>query len=253
MIDWLSRMGFEREIAADRATFHIVELGAAARSEVDSFELLMAVRPKGVICYSSAIAYHSLSNQTAQHHHIGELQAPIARESRDIDITAVEAGPRVRSVSPPRLGTELFRYGGIPYFASRRSSRLVPGVQIRDYGPRTRIRITTLEQTLLDALAKPFHVGGPEVVFEAWHVAMDSGQIDEGRMAGHLDEMQYPATDRRVGAMLEILGHSPGRELRYRLDQAQSTVDPNGPFARISLLPGIDYQQMNENWLVWIP
>src|SRR5207237_3233319 len=43
---------------------------------------------------------------------------------------------------------------------TRRSARLVLGVQSRDYGPRTRIRITTLEQTLLDTLSKPFHCGG---------------------------------------------------------------------------------------------
>jgi hypothetical protein len=105
----------------------------------------------------------------------------------------------------------------------------------------------------LDALYKPFHAGGPDVVFEAWKEATNGGLLDEERMAEHLTQMQFPATARRVGAMSEILGHSLGMELRRALDAAQATVDPNGQFARISLLPGIEYQSLNENWLVRIP
>ena len=54
---------------------------------------------------------------------------------------------------------------------------------MRAYGPRAQIRITTLEQTLLDSLYKPFLCGGPEVVFEAWQDAVD--RLD--RMQADLD------------------------------------------------------------------
>jgi len=253
LIQWLHRIGFEQDIVAEGETFHVVDLGATTKSDLDPFEFLMAVRPHGVICYFSAIAFHSLTSQPVGHHHVAELQVSKVQDRSDPEPRIAPQQPHLRATSPPRLGTQLFRFGGIPFFVTKRVTRLVPGVQLRDYGPRTQIRITTLEQTLLDALYKPFHAGGPDVVFEAWQEATNAGLQDEERMADHLTQMRFPATARRVGAMLEILGYSPGVELRRALDDAQATLDPNGPFSRISLLPGIEYRSLNENWLVWIP
>ncbi len=78
------------------------------------------------------------------------------------------APSKLRPKGGPKLGTLLFIYQGTTYYTTKRSSRLAPGVQLRDFGPRTQLRITTCEQTLLDALEKPIHCGGAEVVFEAW-------------------------------------------------------------------------------------
>src|SRR5262249_40394526 len=131
--------------------------------------------------------------------------------------------------------------------------RLVPGVQTREHGPRTRVRLTTLEQTLLDTLYKPFHCGGPEVVFEAWQKAVDERRVDEEWLVEDLRGMDYPATARRLGVMLEMVGGTPGDELRRFLEACQGAIDRQSPYARISLLPGVNYQNLNEPWLVNTP
>ncbi len=110
-----------------------------------------------------------------------------------------------------------------------------------------------MEQTLLDILFKPFYGGGPEVVFEAWREGVGSGNIDEERLADYLTRMSYPATTRRVGAMLAILSYVPGRELKRTLDAGHSGFDHHAPHARISLLPGVNYANIDENWLVGVP
>jgi len=65
--------------------------------------------------------------------------------------------------------------------------------------------------------------------------------------------MNDPATTRRLGVMLKLAGGSPGAALRRFLEAAQLAIDRQSPHARISLLPGVDYQNLNEPWLVNTP
>ncbi|MBI1914191.1 MAG: hypothetical protein HYS12_05560 [Planctomycetes bacterium] len=217
----------------------------------------MAAKPAGVACYFSAVSFHSLTTQHPGHHHSAELSKP--RLGPDKEDASGEGDEKKRSIrdqerrEPRSLGTLLFRYQDTPFYFTRRSARLVPGVQSRDYGPRTRLRITTLEQTLLDSLYKPFHCGGPEVVFEAWQEGMASRRVQEERLVEYLKAMNYPATARRVAVMLEIVGWIPGAELRRLLEETKGAMDRQSPFAKISLLPGLDYQALNEDWLVRTP
>jgi hypothetical protein len=259
LLMWLSHLGLEREIAADGETFHVLEIGASAEALPDPLELLLARRPAGVICYFTAVAFHSLTTQPVSHHHIAELQdsspgiPQVESEAKDTARGRVDSMKPPPAGSTPRLGTLLFRYGDTPYYVTRRSRRLVPGAQSRGYGPRTQLRITTFEQTLLDTLYKPFHCGGPEVAFEAWHEAWTSGRVDEDRLTEYLEQMRYPATTRRVGVMLGMVGQTPGGKLRRVLDRACEGIDRESPFARISLLPGVEYKNLNEQWLVHTP
>ena len=65
--------------------------------------------------------------------------------------------------------------------------------------------------------------------------------------------MNYPATARRLGVMLGLVGGAPGIDLRRFLETCQAVIDRQGPYARISLLPGVNYQNLNEPWLVNTP
>jgi hypothetical protein len=91
------------------------------------------------------------------------------------------------------------------------------------------------------------------VVFEAWQEGVASRRIDEERLVAYLRAMSYPATARRLGVMLELAGGTPGAELRRFLEVCQEAIDRQSPYARISLLPGVDYQNLNEPWLVNTP
>jgi hypothetical protein len=257
LLEWICRLGLASPLPVEGASIYLIEIGASTEAEIDPLELLMTGKPSGVICYFSSLAFHSLTTQLVEHHHVAELRQTspgpqserAERESPKKSETATFSGNR----SPRGFGTLLFRYRGVPFYGTRRSARLVPGVQSRAYGPRTQIRITTLEQTLLDTLYKPFHCGGPEVVFEAWQEGIASRRVDEERLAEYLRAMNYPATARRLGTLLEFLGSAPGDELKQLLDRCQEAIDRDSPFARISLLPGIAYQNLNERWLVNTP
>lgn len=257
LLRWLCRLRLASLLPVENESVYLLEIGASAEAEVDPLELLMARKPSGVICYFSAVAFHALTTQLVQHHHVAELRPRSSGPDSGHSAEDVAERPKSPSASgsrrPRGLGTILFRFQGVPFYSTRRSARLVPGVQTRGHGPRCQIRITTLEQTLLDALYKPFHCGGPEVVFEAWQEGVASRRIDEERLLAYLRAMNYPATTRRLGVMLKLAGGSPGAALRRFLEAAQLAIDRQSPHARISLLPGVDYQNLNEPWLVNTP
>ena len=232
------------------ARFYLLEIGSS-QSSVSPLELLQAYSPDGVICYFTAVAFHSLTTQTSSHHHVAELQRPASAASVP-PIEKIQSTPQCKPpVSRNPLGTACFIHQDIPYYSTKRSRRLLPGFQTRDLGPRTRFRITTLEQTLLDTLVKPFHCGGPSVIFEAWEAGLP--RVDEDRLAEYLTRMSYPASTRRLGAMLDLFGYAPQKALQQILSSCQSAIDRNSDYARISLLPGLPYRNFNDKWHMDIP
>ena len=257
LLEWLCRLRLASPLPVENQSVYLLEIGASAAAEVDPLELLMAGKPSGVVSYFSAVAFHSLTTQLVEHHHVAELRPPSPAPESGIPEDHVaerpERLPASKSRKPRGLGTLLFRFQGIPFYSTSRSARLVPGVQTRGYGPRAQVRITTLEQTLLDTLYKPFHCGGPEVVFEAWQEGVASRRMDEERLVAYLRAMNYPATARRLGVMLQLVGGAPGAELRRFFETCQEAINRQSPHARISLLPGVDYQNLNEPWLVNTP
>ena len=257
LLNWLCNLGLASSLPLEGESAYLFEMGASAETDVPPLELLMASKPSGTICYFSAVAFHELTTQIVEHHHIADLQTPSntsASERPEINALEKPKSPTPSVARAPRgLGELLFRFQGVPYYGTRRSHRLVPGIQKRGYGPRSQIRITTFEQTLLDTLYKPFHCGGPEVVFEAWQEANTSHRINEERLLQYLQAMNYPATSRRVAVMLELIGSTPGNELQHYLQTTQDTIDRQSPHAHISLLPGIEYQSINQAWLVNMP
>jgi hypothetical protein len=257
LLEWICHLGLASPLPVEGESIYLLEIGASAKAEVDPLELLMASKQSGVVCYFSAVAFHALTTQLVEHHHVAELRpqdpSPQSEIPKKEGSERPEEAAATRSRTSRRFGTLLFRCQGIPFYGTRRSARLVPGVQTRGHGPRTRVRITTLEQTPLDTLYKPFHCGGPEVVFEAWQEGVASRRVDEERLVEYLRAMNYPASARRLGVMLELVGGTPGNELRKFLEACRGAIDRQSPYARISLLPGVPYQNLNEPWLVNMP
>ncbi|WP_149110727.1 type IV toxin-antitoxin system AbiEi family antitoxin domain-containing protein [Limnoglobus roseus] len=255
LLDWLEKVRLVYPMDAGLARFWLFEIGAGPQCIVEPCEFLTAAAPRGIICYFSAMAYHGLTVQPPAHHHIATLTAPkpAPAAARKLNSGQAAEGTEPKSKGPPKLGTVAFTLDKVHYYTTTRSSRLVPGIQERMHGPRTRIRITDREQTLLDGLYKPYHCGGEEVVFEAWKTVIGDQLLNERRLLEYLRAMEYPATTRRVGALLEHLDFKPSPPLARHLEAARNDIDRAGEFAVISLLPGVPYTRLDDRWLVKVP
>lgn len=230
----------------------LLDIGAAHGAIVDPLELLQAYKPNGVICYFSALSYHSLTTQFATHHHIATLKKPSPLSKKDSSKTTVDK-TKASVVSNRRftLGEHVFTYQGIPFYLIKRLSSLLFGVQTRILGPRTNIRITTLEQTLLDTLHKPKYCGGVPVIFEAWKEGIT--RLDEDLLKDYLSKMDSPLFLRRVGAMFDLLNYKPASDLATTLEKGMEHIAQNVTASAVPILPGLEFSVLNPKWKVLTP
>ena len=278
---YLGEVGWVAAVALDQLTkagppggFYLLDPSAVAtRTLPDPLELLHAYQPAGVICYFSALTYHSLTTQVASHHHIANLRSsaqPRDGEPRQVGRLRANTSTDNRRKRNP-LGTEVFVYQGVPCYLHHRQSILLQGTQVRDAGARTRLRITSREQTLIDTLQKPAACGGASVVFEAWENAVED--LNEERLAERLRGLNHALAFRRVGAMLERLGYQAGSELQGLLqghqfsdEERRLLVTPSASESlegaaaaaspvpqAIALLPGHSFSTLSPRWGVLVP
>ncbi len=110
--------------------------------------------------------------------------------------------------------------------------------------------MTTLEQTLLDTLQKPWHCGGSAVVHEAWERGISL--LDEERLSDYLKRIGRIDLVRRVGYMFDQQGRAIGNQaLTQILSDAkmrvQGSLEP-----LIPLLSGLSAQEFNETWGLYV-
>jgi predicted transcriptional regulator of viral defense system len=227
-------------------SYAIYSLELGGIPSISPIELLQATQPSyrnTVICYCTALEHHKLTTQEPPHHHVAALKAPAKRMQIESipDQTSVN-----KSAGEPSLGTLLFRYQAVPYYVTQRDPALMPGIQTVRLSPSCQVRMTTLEQTLLDTLHKPWSCGGPSVVFEAWERGVPL--LDDTRLANCLKAIERTDFTRRTGYMLEQLGHaSTDRDLLALLADSKDKVK-SGTVPTIPLLPDVPSTHRNSTW-----
>ena len=243
----LQRVSVDTEQA--RNPIDVYTIGFEATSTLTPIELLTAIDPDGVVCFFSALQIYDLTTQLPSHHNVAKLiepKATIISRNRDEKSSSTPSSKKRDRTS---VGTFVFKFNEVSYYRNRRNKHLVPGIKTRYLGSKTIYRLTTLEQTLLETLQYPVHCGGPPIVFEAWENVL--GKIDEERLFEHLSSIDSDVVSRRAAAMFSLLGHKTGNELSGFFDGVKDRIDGNT--SHIPLLSGMDYHELDKDWLTRIP
>jgi predicted transcriptional regulator of viral defense system len=220
-------------------TLYAVGWGASPET-LDPIEILLGLEPSGVVCYFSAFALHGLTTQAPTHHHIATLV------DRPLPNQPVEH--TVAGTTPPRLGTLRVQLHGVPYYSTRRTAQLVPGVQRRVLSPALTVRCTTKAQTLIDGVLRPFNCGGSAVVLEGWEQAADT--VSAADMAHLAQEIGHAAVARRVGYLLESI---PEFRAQLRASQIDRLLPAQDDSALLPLFPGMATRATNARWRLLVP
>jgi predicted transcriptional regulator of viral defense system len=245
-------MGFASRIPVEGTTetapskeFILLGIQESQDLDVDPLELLQSYDQQGTICFFSALAYFNLTTQVPVHHHVATLtnQANLERS-----VTIVNP-KKINTKS--KLGTYLFNYEGVPFYCTKRVKSSIPGIKIRVVSPRTNLRITTIEQTLLDTLQYPFHCGGQEVALESWerHIR----QIEGDLLLDYLRAIRIDPLTRRVGAIFDFFGIPPAKGLDSFLKESKSRIFSQSEVPEIPLFRGINSQRINPIWKILVP
>jgi len=200
----------------------------------------------------SAVILHSLTSQRASHHHIAKRSRKPARvdQIEKQDERPPNQEKKSRAFRNP-LGTLIFSYQGIPFYATKRTESRLVGVQKRIEGPRTQLRITTIEQTLLDTFFQPQACGGLSVVVEAWENGCS--KLDQSRLALYLSKINNLDLIRRAGAMLEMVREPiKSDSLRTLLMRTREAIAIT-TLPSITLFPGVKGSDFNRGWGVETP
>ena len=243
---WLKTIPLE-SVGQDAPVMYFLEMEAKEGGMIDPLEVLQGYFPEGVLCYFGVLSYLELTTQTPPFFHMASMyKSPLPQEWKETSIHRAEGENHDRNP----LGQETFHFEGAVCYKTRRNAVLVPGIHLRNFGPRAYLRMTTLEQALIDTLIYPMQCGGQSVVFEAWERGIELWNPD--RMADYLLGINRHSFDRRVGAMLEVLGsHNGSSKLTDRLEGVRRKLDSSS--CDICLLNGMSYPLLNESWKVRIP
>jgi predicted transcriptional regulator of viral defense system len=259
LLAWLSDAGLVHPLPVEPGvtakaedTFYLVEVGSGPQSTVSPFELLQAFQPQGIVSFFSALSFHSLTTQTPPFHHSVALtprppSIPRERAAPEIVTSSVPAASAVRRDS---LGSHAFTYAGTRYFSTKRFRDLVPGVQTQILDPRIHLRVTDIEQTLLDTLMHPDASGGQSVIFETWEQGL--GRARPERMAGYLEAIALPVLTRRVGALLNLTGAAIPAPLRSVLEQVRRLLSVDS-VPQVPLFRGQSGDRLDPEWNVLTP
>lgn len=249
-IGWLSAIAVDSSRCSDSLPeLFLLDMEAREGDAIDPLEVLQGYKPQGVLCYFGVLGHLGLTTQVAPFFHV----AYIDRSPLTIIRSIAKAPEKIDGVPAGRnpLGREAFHFEGAPCYVTKRNIALTPGIQTRIVGPRTMLRMTTIEQALLDALGYPLHCGGESVVFEVWERGATLWNQD--RLADYLLKINRPELDRRVGAMTDVLQIKiDSKKLRDRLDgtKAQMKISQDSD---VALLPGFTYPNVNADWKVCVP
>jgi hypothetical protein len=229
--------------------FYLIGISASHDTMADPLEILQAYKPSGVICFFSALSFYELTTQFPTHQHIATIVEPTF--TTKTEQTRTSASQSSDASNNNKFGPPAFSYQGVPFYSPRRSRNTIPGIKNRNFNPKTNIKITSKEQTLLDTLHYPLHCGGPEVVFEAWEDQLST--LDEQALLALLDATGSTLLTRRLGTLFDFMNYKPRNELSLFLEKVKVETKRSKELAEISLLRGFHYSHINHNWKTFTP
>lgn len=216
---------------------HLYSVGfGVADIAIPPAEMLQAHVPNGIACYFTAIELHGLSTQPSPQYHIATLRTPKTK------LGALRPRTHASADRPLPLGVLQFCTGGIPCYLTQRDPANLIGVQRRQLNPYCVVRLTTLEQTLLDCLHRPQSAGGAAVIFEAWEQGLK--RTTPKKVMQLAEKIGDEVLLRRASFMIERF--APGAHV---LDEAKRLIGQIEPERDIpSLLPGIAFRHVDSVW-----
>ncbi len=170
----------------------------ARTGPLDELEILLEANPFAVISHFSALVFHGLTEQQPTF-----LTATLPRSTPD-DLLPINTSPR--------------DWEGLALPSARRRPEIVLRTPVRwstidpvrlhgflEYQPHgARIRVTTPERSLVDALQSPEMSGGIANVLRAWAIGAPTANLDS--MTDHVERYDIQVLRQRAGFVLDRLG-----------------------------------------------
>ncbi len=155
------------------------------QGEVSEYELILSIRPDGYFSHYTALVLHKLVDKKPDAIYFNCEQRPKHRSNAELVQDRIDYAFQSRC----RLSKNYAKFNGKRVYLLNGKYTGGVGVTLTSVGPKSEVRVASVERTLIDCTVRPIYSGGVRCVLEAFRAAV--GRIAITSLLETLNALDY--------------------------------------------------------------